>query len=167
MAILALSLGSNIDAANNIREGVQALRYEFDTVKCSSVYESEAIGFAGANFLNLVAIIETTADLDSISDFLKLLEDRLGRNRAQPRFSARTLDADILFYGDELAGSGEMDLLREEMTGNAFVLKPLAELLPGRIHAYTGLTYAALWDRFDQSSQRLWKVGFDWRDTFA
>jgi 2-amino-4-hydroxy-6-hydroxymethyldihydropteridine diphosphokinase len=124
-------------------------------------------GLRGANFLNLVAIIETTADLDSISDFLKLLEDRLDRNRAQPRFSARTLDADILFYGDELAGSGEMDLPREEMTGNAFVLKPLAELLPDRIHAYTGLTYAALWDRFDQSSQRLWKVGFDWRDTFA
>lgn len=167
MALLALSLGSNIDAANNIRKGVQALRYEFDALKCSSVYESEAIGFAGPNFLNLVAITETTADLHSIKNFLKLLEDRLGRNRAQPRFSARTLDADILFYGDEIAGSGEMDLPREEITENAFVLKPLAELLPDRIQLYTGLTYAALWDRFDQSSQRLRKVDFDWCDTLA
>jgi len=130
LALLALSLGSNIDAANNIREGVQALRYEFDVLKCSSVYESEPIGFAGPNFLNLVAITETAADLHSIKNFIKLLEDRLGRNRAQPRFSARTLDVDILFYGDEIAGSGEMNLPREEITENAFVLKPLVELLP-------------------------------------
>ena len=167
MALLALSLGSNIDAPNNIRKAVRALRHEFDALKCSSVYESEAIGFVGANFLNLVAIIETTADLSSISSFLKLLEDRFGRNREQPRFSARTLDVDILFYGDEKTKSDEIELPREEITQYAFVLQPLAELLPDRIHGFTGLTYADLWDEFDQSNQQLWKVDFDWRDTFS
>ena len=167
MALLALSLGSNIDAPNNIRKAVRALRHEFDALKCSSVYESEAIGFVGANFLNLVAIIETTADLSSISRFLKLLEDRFGRNREQPRFSARTLDVDILFYGDEKTKSGEIELPKEEITQYAFVLQPLAELLPDRIHGFTGLTYADLWDEFDQSNQQLWKVDFDWRDTFS
>ena len=167
MALLALSLGSNIDAPNNIRKAVRALRLEFDALKCSSVYESEAIGFVGANFLNLVAIIETTADLSSISSFLKLLEDRFGRNREQPRFSARTLDVDILFYGDEKTKSDEIELPKEEITQYAFVLQPLAELLPDRIHGFTGLTYADLWDEFDQSNQQLWKVDFDWRDTFS
>ena len=167
MALLALSLGSNIDAPNNIRKAVRALRHEFDALKCSSVYESEAIGFVGANFLNLVANIETTADLSSISRFLKLLEDRFGRNREQPRFSARTLDVDILFYGDEKTKSDEIELPKEEITQYAFVLQPLAELLPDRIHGFTGLTYADLWDEFDQSNQQLWKVDFDWRDTFS
>ena len=167
MALLALSLGSNIDAPNNIRKAVRALRHEFDALKCSSVYESEAIGFVGANFLNLVAIIETTADLSSISSFLKLLEDRFGRNREQPRFSARTLDVDILFYSDEKTKSDEIELPKEEITQYAFVLQPLAELLPDRIHGFTGLTYADLWDEFDQSNQQLWKVDFDWRDTFS
>ncbi|MEE3144448.1 MAG: 2-amino-4-hydroxy-6-hydroxymethyldihydropteridine diphosphokinase [Pseudomonadota bacterium] len=167
MALLALSLGSNIDAPNNIRKAVRALRHEFDALKCSSVYESEAIGFVGANFLNLVAIIETTADLSSISSVLKLLEDRFGRNREQPRFSARTLDVDILFYGDEKTKSDEIELPKEEITQYAFVLQPLAELLPDRIHGFTGLTYADLWDEFDQSNQRLWKVDFDWRDTLS
>ncbi|MFP6809475.1 MAG: 2-amino-4-hydroxy-6-hydroxymethyldihydropteridine diphosphokinase [Pseudohongiellaceae bacterium] len=167
MALLALSLGSNIDAPNNIRKAVRALRREFDALKCSSVYESEAIGFVGANFLNLVAIIETTADLSSISSVLKLLEDRFGRNREQPRFSARTLDVDILFYGDEKIKSDEIELPKEEITQYAFVLQPLAELLPDRIHGFTGLTYADLWDEFDQSNQQLWKVDFDWRDTFS
>ncbi|MEC8994807.1 MAG: 2-amino-4-hydroxy-6-hydroxymethyldihydropteridine diphosphokinase [Pseudomonadota bacterium] len=167
MALLALSLGSNIDAPNNIRKAVRALRHEFDALKCSSVYESEAIGFVGANFLNLVAIIETTADLSSISSFLKLLEDRFGRNREQPRFSARTLDVDILFYGDEKTKSDEIELPKEEITQYAFVLQPLAELLPDRIHGFTGLTYADLWDEFDQSNQQLWKVDFDWSDTLS
>ena len=167
MALLALSLGSNIDAPNNIRKAVRALRHEFDALKCSSVYESEAIGFVGANFLNLVAIIETTADLSSISSFLKLLEDRFGRNREQPRFSARTLDVDILFYGDEKTKSDEIELPKEEITQYAFVLQPLAELLPDRIHGFTGLTYADLCDEFDQSNQQLWKVDFDWRDTVS
>ena len=167
MVLLALSLGSNIDAPNNIRKAVRALRHEFDALKCSSVYESEAIGFVGANFLNLVAIIETTADLSSISRFLKLLEDRFGRNREQPRFSARTLDVDILFYGDEKIKSDEIELPKEEITQYAFVLQPLAELLPDRIHGFTGLTYADLWDEFDQSNQQLWKVDFDWRDTLS
>ena len=167
MALLALSLGSNIDAPNNIRKAVRALRHEFDALKCSSVYESEAIGFVGANFLNLVAIIETTADLSSISSVLKLLEDRFGRTREQPRFSARTLDVDILFYGDEKTKSDEIELPKEEITQYAFVLQPLAELLPDRIHGFTGLTYADLWDEFDQSNQQLWKVDFDWRDTFS
>ena len=167
MALLALSLGSNIDAPNNIRKAVRALRHEFDALKCSSVYESEAIGFVGANFLNLVAIIETTADLSSISSVLKLLEDRFGRNREQPRFSARTLDVDILFYGDEKTKSDEIELPKEEITQYAFVLQPLAELLPARIHGFTGLTYADLWDEFDQSNQQLWKVDFDWRDTLS
>ena len=167
MVLLALSLGSNIDAPNNIRKAVRALRHEFDALKCSSVYESEAIGFVGANFLNLVAIIETTADLSSISRFLKLLEDRFGRNREQPRFSARTLDVDILFYGDEKTKSDEIELPKEEITQYAFVLQPLAELLPDRIHGFTGLTYADLWDEFDQSNQQLWKVDFDWRDTLS
>tara|TARA_B100001179_G_scaffold72971_1_gene51100 strand:+ start:3574 stop:4077 length:504 start_codon:yes stop_codon:yes gene_type:complete len=167
VALLALSLGSNIDAPNNIRKAVRALRHEFDALKCSSVYESEAIGFVGANFLNLVAIIETTADLSSISSVLKLLEDRFGRNREQPRFSARTLDVDILFYGDEKTKSDEIELPKEEITQYAFVLQPLAELLPDRIHGFTGLTYADLWDEFDQSNQQLWKVDFDWRDTFS
>ncbi|MEC7766289.1 MAG: 2-amino-4-hydroxy-6-hydroxymethyldihydropteridine diphosphokinase [Pseudomonadota bacterium] len=167
MALLALSLGSNIDAPNNIRKAVRALRHEFDALKCSSVYESEAIGFVGANFLNLVAIIETTADLSSISSVLKLLEDRFGRNREQPRFSARTLDVDILFYGDEKTKSDEIELPKEEITQYAFVLQPLAELLPDRIHGFTGLTYADLWDEFDQSNQQLWKVDFDWRDTLS
>ena len=102
-----------------------------------------------------------------LAAFLKLLEDRFGRNREQPRFSARTLDVDILFYGDEKTKSDEIELPKEEITQYAFVLQPLAELLPDRIHGFTGLTYADLWDEFDQSNQQLWKVDFDWRDTLS
>ncbi|MDP6654101.1 MAG: 2-amino-4-hydroxy-6-hydroxymethyldihydropteridine diphosphokinase, partial [Gammaproteobacteria bacterium] len=98
MAILSLSLGSNIDVDINIHRTVTALQEKFSDLRCSSVYESEAIGFVGDNFLNLVAVTNCDADLQCIVDYLKALEDALGRDRSQPRFSARPIDIDILAY---------------------------------------------------------------------
>ena len=66
MPVLSLSLGSNIDAASNIRKAVAALRAEFDNLRCSTVYESEALGFSGDNFLNLVVVAETDKRLAAV-----------------------------------------------------------------------------------------------------
>ena len=78
MPVLSLSLGSNIDGVSNIRKAVTALRAEFDHLRCSMVYESEALGFAGDNFLNLVVVGDTDKSLDAVLDYLKQLEDSLG-----------------------------------------------------------------------------------------
>ena len=101
MPILALSIGSNQDAAAHIRRAVTALRQHFMSLRCSTVYESEAVGFDGDNFLNLVALTSTEDDLGEIATYLKDLEDELGRDRSLPKFAARRIDIDILCYGDE------------------------------------------------------------------
>ncbi|MDA1369839.1 MAG: 2-amino-4-hydroxy-6-hydroxymethyldihydropteridine diphosphokinase [Proteobacteria bacterium] len=165
MPLLSLSLGSNIDPAENIRRAARALQQEFGEITCSAVFESEAIGFDGDNFLNLVVITETQVDLQPIVLFLKQLEDQLGRDRTQPRFSGRPIDIDILSFGDETGHDCGIELPRAEITRNAFVLKPLAELLPDVVHKETGRTHAALWEAFDKAGQRLWRVDFDWQDT--
>ena len=162
MPVLTLSLGSNIDAADNIRAALKTLRDRFGKVRCSTVYESEAIGFDGDNFLNLVALVETDACLEELTSFLKGLEDRLGRDSSRPRFSGRTMDIDILTYGEETGEACGTPLPRPEISKYAFVLRPLAEMLPDTIHPPTGLSYARLWAEFDQSGQKLWPVDFDW-----
>lgn len=162
MPVLSLSIGSNIDAATNIRVAIAALREHFGELDCSTVYESEAIGFEGDNFLNLVATVDTSERLADLIDFLKALEDRLGRDRNQPKFSGRTMDIDILTYGDNTGADCGITLPRAEITRNAFVLRPLAELLPDAVHSQSGLSFAELWQRFDQASQRLWPIEFDW-----
>jgi len=162
MPTLTLSIGSNIDATKNLRLANAALLVEFGNICCSTVYESEPVGFEGDNFLNLVAAIETNLPLTDIAVTLKHIEDLLGRDRNQPKFSGRTMDIDVLTFGDAVGGDCGMHLPRDEITRNAFVLRPLAELLPDQIHGPTGKTFGQLWNAFDQSRQKLWPIDFDW-----
>lgn len=162
MSLLTLSIGSNVNPSSNVRRAVAALREHFAGLTLSSVYESEAIGFDGDNFLNLVVIAETDAELDQIKQYLKTLEDNLGRDRSGPRFSRRVIDVDILTYGDSDGSEADLRLPRDEITRNAYVLWPLAELLPDTEHSPTGKTYAQLWEEYDKSRQTLWPIEFDW-----
>jgi|TARA_B110000211_G_scaffold67837_1_gene78281 2-amino-4-hydroxy-6-hydroxymethyldihydropteridine diphosphokinase len=159
---LALSIGSNIDAESNIRAALDALNLEFENIRSSTTYESQAIGFDGDNFLNLVVLADTNKGLDDVTTFLKRLEDRLGRDRLQTRFSGRTVDVDILLYGNESGMFCGIELPRPEVTENAYVLQPLAELLPDVVHPATGMSYLKLWQDYDKSKQRLWATEIDW-----
>ncbi len=162
MTTLALSIGSNIDAESNIRAALGALSLEFENIRNSTTYESQAVGFDGDNFLNLVVLADTNKGLDDVTTFLKRLEDRLGRDRLQTRFSGRTMDVDILLYGNESGMFCGIELPRPEVTENAYVLQPLAELLPDVVHPATGMSYLKLWQDYDKSKQRLWATEIDW-----
>jgi 2-amino-4-hydroxy-6-hydroxymethyldihydropteridine diphosphokinase len=158
-----LSLGSNIEQQRYLSAGLDALSQQFGMLSISSVYESVAVGFDGDNFFNLVVGIETDLSVGALSRYLKALEDENGRRRDCPRFSARTLDIDILTY-DQLVGTVEGVLLpRQEILENAFVLLPLAELVPDEVHPVAELNYETLWQRYDRQ-QSLWPVSFIWRE---
>lgn len=162
MTTLALSIGSNIDAQSNIRAALDALNLEFDNIRSSKTYESQAVGFDGDNFLNLVVLADTDKGLADVTAVLKRLEDELGRDRQQVRFSGRTMDIDILLYGDESGMCCGIELPRPEVTENAYVLQPLSELLPDMVHPATGLSYQKLWQDYDKSKQQLWAISTDW-----
>ena len=162
MPLLTLSLGSNIDADANIRRAVAELRARFPGLWCSAVYESESVGFEGDNFLNLVAVAETEKPLPDLLKEIKAIEDALGRDRSQPKFSSRCIDIDVLTYG-ELSGEHAGILLpRGEILEHAFVLQPLAEILPDMKHPSTGQTMSVHCDAFDKTGQQLWRRDFDW-----
>ncbi len=159
MATVFLSLGSNIDAENNIRACLRALRYEFGEIGLSSVYESEAVGFDGENFLNLVVKIETILSVGELSQCLRNIEDANDRGRSGPKFSARTLDVDILTYDDLVGEHDGVVLPRQEITENAFVLLPLNELAPNETHPVLEKSYNELWSSYSKR-QELWKIEF-------
>jgi 2-amino-4-hydroxy-6-hydroxymethyldihydropteridine diphosphokinase len=158
-----LSLGSNIDRERHIQVALDALAERFGELKISSVYESESVGFVGDNFYNLVVGVCTDMSVGELSGYLKALEYRHGRQPDCARFSSRTLDIDILTYAD-LTGSVEgVTLPRGEILENAFVLWPLAELVPDVQHPLLGTDYGTLWCNHDHSCQLLWPVSFHWR----
>ncbi len=164
MAQVFVSIGSNIERDYHIAQALDALADQFGVLRLSSVYESEAVGFDGDNFFNLVAAFATDLSVGELSRFLKQVEDRNGRCRQGPRFSGRTLDIDILTYDQQVGEVDGVELPRDEILKNAFVLQPLAELAPQQLHPLKQQCYALLWQSYDQTKQKLWPVSYRWRE---
>lgn len=162
MARVYISIGSNIDRERYITAALDALGAWFDELLISSVYESESVGFDGSPFYNLVVGVDTGLTVAELSARFKQLEADNGRRRDMPRFSARTLDLDILTYDDEVGRIDGVELPRGEILKNAFVLLPLAEIAPADVHPVCGKRYDALWQAYDRD-QKLWPVEFTWQ----
>ncbi|MEA3638402.1 MAG: 2-amino-4-hydroxy-6-hydroxymethyldihydropteridine diphosphokinase [Lamprobacter sp.] len=140
-----LSLGSNLARETSIRGGVQGLRQAFGALILSAVYETEAEGFDGQPFLNLVAGIDSPLALGEIQVLLRRIEAEHGRKRGGERFAPRTLDLDLLTYGDRTGVIDGYLIPRDEILRYAFVLGPLAEVAPDERHPTDGRRYAELW----------------------
>ena len=158
MAQIYISIGSNIDPAHNVCEGIRVLRDHYGDLSVSSVYESAAIGFAGNNFYNLVVGAITEEPVEIVVTALREIEDNHGRDRSGPHFSSRTLDLDLLMYDDLVIKQPQLELPRAEIIENAFVLWPLAEIAPELIHPNNNKTMEQLWEEFDKDSQELWPI---------
>ncbi len=158
-----LGLGSNIDAEKHIRAAIDQLRSAYGELVVSPVYESEAVGFKGDNFLNLVVGIFSDQALDELHDSLKQIETDNGRLRHSEKFSARTLDIDVLTYGSHDLTEQGINIPRHEILTYAFVLKPLADVAPEETHPHVEISYRKLWDGFDQASQPMsvYPMSFD------
>ncbi len=150
-----LGVGSNVDAERHVRGAVAALRAHFGTVRLSPVYRASAVGFEGADFINLVAAVETDMAPIPLKHWLNALEDRHGRRRDVEKYADRTLDIDILLWGDLVLHSPELVLPRPEIFRFDHVLRPLAELVPDASCPGRDETFADLWATHESDGSRL------------
>ena len=163
MAVVYLGVGSNIERERYIVAGLDALERLFGELLLSPVYESEAIGFEGEPFYNMVARVETGLEVAGLQKALRHIEYEHGRPQNASRFSARQLDIDILTYDDRVGVIEGVELPRGEILDNAFVLRPLSDVAPTGIHPVAGRSYGELWATYDQASQPLRAVVMTWR----
>ncbi|MCE8037841.1 2-amino-4-hydroxy-6-hydroxymethyldihydropteridine diphosphokinase [Halomonas sp. MCCC 1A11062] len=164
MAKVSVSIGSNIERERHITACLEALVATFDNLAVSRVFESVPVGFIdGRNFYNLVAVFDSDWSVGELQAWCKRIESEHGRRPGTPKFSPRTLDIDLLTVGDLCGEHDGVTLPRDEILHHAFVLLPLAELLPDTLHPEVGRTYAELWTEFEAADQRLWPVEFVWR----
>lgn len=153
-----LSLGSNIDRERHILSALDELNEAFGELIVSTIYESEAVGFDGPPFYNLVVGIDSGLSVSELKERFHTIEVSHGRVRGKESFSSRTLDIDLLTYGDQRVDVAGVELPRDEITRYAFVLLPLSEVAGDERHPVIGKRYRELWESFDKSGQLLWPV---------
>ena len=121
-----LSLGSNINPESNLELAISALKKILTETECSSIYQTQAEGFEGDDFLNLIFSGVSSLAFEDLNKKLKDIEDSSGRDRNAKKFSSRTLDIDIVL---QLNDEEEILFESDEIAKYRFVSEPLKELL--------------------------------------
>lgn len=158
MAMVYLGLGSNIDPEENLRLGIGELRRRYGELTLSNTYQNAAVGFEGEDFLNLVVGFESGADPAAIHEHIEAIHKMAGRQRGEDKFSARSLDIDLLLYGDLVDPDPPLRLPRSDVLEYDFVLRPLSEIAPEFVHPVTGRTLADHWQECDTGGHPLTRV---------
>lgn len=161
MSYIYISIGSNINREYHVKHGLTELAKAFGALTMSSLYESKAVGFDGSDFYNMVVGVETSQSVEDVAKILRNIEFEYGREQQAKKFSPRTLDLDLLLY-DELVLNTPAQIPRDEITKNAFVLWPLAEIAENLKHPVINQSYGQLWNDFDKTSQTITQIPFSW-----
>jgi len=136
-----IGLGANLgDAADTLRTvlGQLAATPGIEACRASGFYRTAPVDATGPDFINAVASLDTTLAPLALLDALQALESRHGRQRPYKN-APRTLDLDLLLYGDVTLDTPRLVLPHPRMHQRAFVLAPLRELAPGLVLAQGAL----------------------------
>jgi 2-amino-4-hydroxy-6-hydroxymethyldihydropteridine diphosphokinase len=122
-----LNIGSNIEPERHLQEAVRYLRQHGEVKAVSNAWQSHAFGSDGPDFLNACILYRTPLEARALKEqVIRPIEAQLGRVRGGDKFAPRTIDIDIILFDDEPFGW--------EFWSNAFVVVPLADILPDFQH---------------------------------
>jgi len=158
MPAVYVAAGSNVEPERNLALATRELQREFPDVRFSPWYRNRAVGFEGADFINFVAGFTTQLPINDMVSRLHAIEELCGRPRGAPRWEPRSMDLDVLLYGDLICDEPRLKLPRPDLLKRAFMLGPLAALVPELVHPIEKVTIGELWQRFDRAAHPLIEV---------
>lgn len=163
MAALAfIGIGSNQgDRGENLRRAMERLGGLEDTkvLRASSIYRTEPVGRTDQpEFLNMAAELETSLAPGELMKTLLEIEKGLGRTREE-RWGPRTVDLDILYYGNQVVKGPDLEIPHPRAHQRAFVLEPLSELAPELVDPISGKTVREMLAGLDRRGQGVEKAG--------
>lgn len=142
-----LGIGSNVDRESNIRFALDSLSAAFGPLELSPIVETDPVGYdSTSRFYNMVVGVATDREFMDVRALCKQLERQSGRHCDEPRFSPKTLDIDVLLWGDTVSEIGQSPVLpHPDILRFSHVLCPLSLLYPTAIHPVVGASYVDLW----------------------
>ena len=153
-----VAAGSNIEPERHLAMATRELQRQFPGVRSSPWYRNRAVGFEGEDFINFVAGFPTGLAVADVLARLHAIETLCGRPRDAPRWAPRSMDLDVLLYGDLVCQEPNLKLPRPDLLKRAYMLGPLAALAPDLVHPTEKQTIGQLWQRFDRGAHALLQV---------
>ena len=153
-----VAIGSNVEAEHNLALASRELDRAFAPVRFSAWYRNAAVGFTGDDFINAVAGFFSDLDVHALVGRLHVIEEICGRPRNAPRWAPRTMDLDILLYGDLVCEEPKLHLPRPDLLKRAYMLGPLAQIAPQVVHPTAHISIGELWQRFDRAAHAMQRI---------
>jgi 2-amino-4-hydroxy-6-hydroxymethyldihydropteridine diphosphokinase len=150
-----VAAGSNIEPLCYLRMALAELRRSYGPLRISPAYRNKAVGFDGDDFVNLVVGFRTSDPVDEVRTNLRRIEALCGRPEDAPKWAPRTMDLDILLYGQDVSDEPGLRLPRPDLVRRPYMLKPMADIAPGVVHPTLHQTMRELWQAFDGGSHEM------------
>jgi 2-amino-4-hydroxy-6-hydroxymethyldihydropteridine diphosphokinase len=151
-----VAAGSNIEPERNLALASRELRRAWPQVLFSPWYRNRAAGFEGEDFINFAVGFDSSEPVQAVVTKLRTIEELCGRPRAAAKWAPRSMDLDVLLYGDLV--EPELKLPRPDLLKRAYMLGPLADIAPDVMHPTAGATIGQLWERFDREAHPLARI---------
>ena len=158
-----VAAGSNVAPLANLRRALAVLDRHFAPLRVSSAYANPAFGFAGDEFVNLAVGFVTSLGVADVQERLHEAEAACGRPRDAPKWAPRTMDLDLLLFGDLVCTRPGLTLPRPDMLRRVYMLGPAAEIAPEFVHPVAERTLSSLWQELREREPPQWRrVDLDW-----
>ena len=155
MTTVYVAAGSNVDPLTHLRRALAELSSHY-RLRLSPAYRNKAVGFEGEDFINLVVGFDTDDAVEQVIAHLHEAEEACGRPRNAPKWAPRTMDLDLLLFGDLVRE--ELRVPRADLVKRAFMLRPMAELAPQVEHPLLKKSMQELWQEIDDGQHEMKEV---------
>jgi len=159
-----VAAGSNVEPEKYLARALRELAAAYGPLSLSPAYRNQAVGFTGDDFINLVVGFRTEDEVADVRQQLQKIEADCDRPVDAPKWAPRTMDLDILLFGDLVSDEPGLKIPRPDLIKRPYMLKPIADIAPNVRHPISGKTMRELWESFDASGHSMVEVFLDSRD---
>jgi 2-amino-4-hydroxy-6-hydroxymethyldihydropteridine diphosphokinase len=156
-----VAAGSNVEPEAHLARACAEIADSWRDSTFSRAYRNKAVGFDGPDFINLVVGFSTAQPLAMVIARLRAIETRCGRPRYAPKWASRSMDLDVLLFGDVVEQTDEYTLPRPDLLKRPYMLGPMAEIAPDVVHPTERRKIGDLWEHFARDGHEMTAVHID------